>query len=76
MYPETGVAVRDTAVPERNDALQVAGQLIPAGVLVNVPLPEIVTVSRTCFFSCVWGSFDPPPPQPERRKNIAARSGN
>ena len=53
VYPETGVAVRDTAVPDRNDALHVAGQLIPAGVLANVPLPEIVTVSCTCFFGGV-----------------------
>ena len=74
-YPEAGVAVRDSAVPERNDALQVPGQLIPTGILVNVPLPEIVTVSRTCFFTCVGGPLDPPP-QPEKRKNTAARSGN
>jgi hypothetical protein len=77
VYPEAGVAVRDTAVPERNDALQVAGQLIPAGVLVNVPLPEIVAVSRTCFFTCVERLLDDaPPPQPEKRTNTAARSGN
>ena len=51
LYPETGEAFRDTAVPERNEALQVAGQLIPAGALVNVPLPVTVTVRCTCFFS-------------------------
>jgi hypothetical protein len=40
-------AVRVTRVPELNDALQVGAQLIPAGLLVTVPLevPANVTVS-------------------------------
>src|SRR2546425_11740468 len=37
--PEAGVAVRVTIVPLLKFALQVAGQLIPAGLLVTVPLP-------------------------------------
>ncbi len=37
--PEAGVAVRVTAVPLLRVAEQVLPQLIPAGVLVTVPLP-------------------------------------
>lgn len=45
--PEAGVAVRVTCVPCAKLALHVVGQLIPAGLLVIVPLPEgeAVTVS-------------------------------
>jgi hypothetical protein len=38
--PALGVAVRVTAVPLAKFALHVAPQLIPAGLLVMVPLPE------------------------------------
>ncbi len=44
--PEAGVAVRVTVVPLGKDAEQVGPQLIPAGLLVTVPLPlpALVTV--------------------------------
>jgi hypothetical protein len=37
--PAAGVAVKATTAPEENAALHVAPQLIPAGLLVTVPLP-------------------------------------
>jgi hypothetical protein len=43
--PEAGVAVRATEVPSLKVAVQVEGQLIPAGLLVTVPEPEIATVN-------------------------------
>jgi len=45
--PLPGVAVSVTAVPALNEALQVGEQLIPAGLLVTVPVevPANVTVS-------------------------------
>jgi len=44
--PLAAMAVSFTLVPELNDALQVGEQLIPAGVLVTVPvaLPANLTV--------------------------------
>jgi hypothetical protein len=43
--PEPGVAVKVTVTPNGKFALQVPGQLIPAGLLVTVPLPASLTVS-------------------------------
>jgi hypothetical protein len=45
--PADGEAVSATPVPEANDALHVAPQLIPAGLLVTVPdpLPALLIVS-------------------------------
>ena len=43
--PDAGAAVRVTVVPLSKLALQVEGQLIPAGLLVTVPCPEIATVT-------------------------------
>lgn len=43
--PVAGVALRSTAVPGAKLAAQLVGQLIPAGVLVTVPLPETCTVN-------------------------------
>jgi hypothetical protein len=43
--PDAGVAVRVMVVPLSKAALQVDGQLIPAGLLVTVPWPETVTVT-------------------------------
>lgn len=37
--PDAATGVSFTTVPELNDALQAVGQLIPAGLLVTVPLP-------------------------------------
>jgi hypothetical protein len=45
LEPAAGAAVRLTVLPPANEAVHVPGQLIPAGVLVTVPLPETVTVS-------------------------------
>ena len=44
VYPEAGVAVRVTAVALEKLLVQVAPQLIPAGLLVTVPLPTTATV--------------------------------
>lgn len=43
--PEAGVAVNVTLLPLLKSALQVVGQLMPAGLLVTVPLPERDTVT-------------------------------
>ena len=42
---ESAVAVKLTEVPLLKLAVQVEGQLIPAGLLVTVPEPETVTVN-------------------------------
>jgi hypothetical protein len=59
--PEAATAVRAIAVPELNVALHVVGQLIPAGLLVTVPLPATDTVN---WFCCGGGGAllfaDPP----------------
>ena len=54
--PPFGVAVSTTLVPDGNDALQVAPQLIPAGLLVTVPFPfpAEVTVSWTGGWLTLW----------------------
>jgi hypothetical protein len=46
--PAAGVTVNETTCPDKNGALQVAPQLIPAGLLVIVPppVPLLFTVSR------------------------------
>ena len=43
--PEPAVAVRVTEVPDGKLAVHVVGQLIPAGLLVTVPVPVTATVS-------------------------------
>jgi hypothetical protein len=43
--PEAGLAVSVTLLPLLKPALQVVGQLMPAGLLVTVPLPESDTVT-------------------------------
>ena len=47
VVPSSGVAVNATAVPLGKLAVQLCGQLIPAGVLVTVPapVPALFTVS-------------------------------
>jgi phage tail protein X len=49
VQPLAGVAVKVTGVPLANPALHVDGQLMPAGLLVTVPLPVTLTV-RTVEF--------------------------
>jgi len=49
LKPEAAVAVRVTVAPELNFAVQVPGQLMPAGLLVTVPLPVTVTVNWACW---------------------------
>jgi hypothetical protein len=44
--PLAGVAVKVTAVPELKGALQVLPQFMPAGELVMLPLPGLVTLKR------------------------------
>jgi hypothetical protein len=39
VVPDSGAAVNTTAVPLGKLALQLPGQLIPAGLLVTVPVP-------------------------------------
>ena len=46
--PADADCVSVTAVPCANVVLQVPGQLIPAGVLVTVPEPDVVTDTVTC----------------------------
>ena len=43
--PDAGAAVRVIAVPLSKVALQVEGQLIPAGLLVTAPCPDTATVT-------------------------------
>lgn len=43
--PAAGVALRLTVVPGVKLAAQFVGQLIPAGALVTVPLPETATAN-------------------------------
>jgi hypothetical protein len=43
--PEPAAAVRVMEVPDGKLAVQVEGQLIPAGLLVTVPVPVSATVS-------------------------------
>ena len=45
LQPLAGVAVKVTGVPLEKFALQVAPQLMPAGELVTVPLPVLLTES-------------------------------
>jgi hypothetical protein len=45
LAPVAGVAVRVTAVPLLYCAEHVPGQLMPAGSLVTVPVPETETLS-------------------------------
>src|SRR5207237_1439302 len=47
LWPLAGVAVRLTCVPPAKLALHVAGQLMPPGELVTVPLPLSLTVIVT-----------------------------
>ena len=68
---EAGAADNETTVPLLKPALQVAPQLIPAGVLVTVPLPvpvfatisEGVNVAVTAFAAFIVTAQIPVPEQ-------------
>src|SRR5690242_4603598 len=65
--PEAAVAESVTVVPGLNAALQEVGQLIPAGLLVTVPLPATVTVNWAWEGGGGGELVPPPPPQLERK---------
>jgi len=74
LKPEPAVAVNVTDVPEAKLAVQVEGQLIPAGLLITVPLPVTVTVNCACC-CCGGGGLLEPPPQalnPNSKRRIVA----
>ena len=48
LKPEPGIPVKETEVPDGKLALQVGGQLTPAGLLVTVPVPATATVNCAC----------------------------
>ena len=68
--PEPAVAVSVTEVPDVKLAAHVVGQLIPAGLLVTVPVPVIVTV-RLKFLGGGGGVFTDVPPQAVRTNRQA-----
>jgi hypothetical protein len=77
LNPEAAVAVNVTDVPEAKLALQVEGQLTPAGLLITVPVPVTETVNCACCRG--GGGVMEPPPQavnPNNRRRIAGQSGN
>ena len=61
-----GAAVRVTLVPEAYDSVQSAPQLIPAGELVTVPVPEMeivrANVGSAVIVTVVELDADPPAP--------------
>jgi len=72
------VAVSVTDVPDAKLAVQVVGQLIPAGLLVTAPVPETVTV-KLKFFGGGGGVVPGVPPQAVRTNTQAretAKAGN
>jgi hypothetical protein len=85
VQPEAGDAVSVTPVPELKLAAQVPGQLMPAGELVTVPVPETVTdtwaggpdakVAETAWFAESTSRQEVPvqaPPNPVKLKPEAA----
>jgi type VI protein secretion system component VasA len=52
--PEPAVAVSVTLVPDANEAEQVVGQLMPAGLLVTVPVPVTETVNCAFGGGEIW----------------------
>ena len=60
LKPEPAVAVNVTDVPAAKLAVHVEGQLIPAGLLITVPLPVTVTVNCVCRIAGGGGLFEFP----------------
>jgi hypothetical protein len=52
VLPDAGVAVSITVVPLLKLALQVCPQLIPAGELVTVPVPDPARATLSCACPC------------------------
>jgi hypothetical protein len=76
-----GVSLRVILVFSGKLAEHVVGQLIPAGVLVTVPLPEAETVNVTIFGAELGGGVCPmvtllPPPHPERKRKPKTLNDN
>ena len=70
MNPEPALAVSVTDVPLSKLAVQVEGQLIPAGLLVTLPVPVTETVSWACEGGGGGGGvLLAEPPQPARASN-------
>src|SRR5262249_14630480 len=59
MAPGAGIAVRVTTVPRSNTSLQSGSQVIPAGVLVTVPLPlPALVIVKVCVSGGDGGGLD------------------
>lgn len=70
LKPEAAAGVIVTVVPAGKLAVHAAGQLMPAGVLLTVPVPDTVTVSCTCV------EVDSPEPPPQAVNSKARNKGN
>lgn len=70
LNPDAAAGVMVTAVPEGKLAVQAVGQVMPAGLLLTVPLPVTTTVSCTC------GEGDGPEPPPQAVNSNARHKGN
>ncbi len=70
LKPDAAVGVIVTVVPGGKLAVQAAGQSIPAGLLLTVPVPVIATTSCTC------GEVDGPEPPPQALSSKARNKEN
>ena len=70
LKPDAAVGVIVTAVPGVKLAVQADGQLMPAGLLLTVPVPDTATVSCTC------GDVDRPEPPPQAVNSKAKHQEN
>lgn len=70
LKPDAAVGVMVTVVPGGKLAVQAAGQSMPAGLLLTVPVPVTATVSCTC------GEVDGPEPPPQAVNSKARNKAN
>jgi hypothetical protein len=70
LKPDAGVGVIVIAVPGVKLAVQADGQLMPAGLLFTVPVPDTATVS------CTGGEVDRPEPPPQAVNSKARHKEN